>query len=121
STSENFLVTGERPILVTQFMIGLGQRIECQVFPGVPPEDRDDCVGDPAMVMEVPVEQFRNRYDLLIPSTYHLNFVNLVAPVGAEVTLDGNPLDATRVRGPYPVGSGLEVRVLRIDPGAHTL
>lgn len=121
STSENFMVSGERPLLVTQFMIGLGTRPECSTVPGVPPPDRDDCVGDPAMVLEVPVEQFRNRYDVLIPSTYRLNFVNLIAPTGAEVTLDGMPLDPARVRGPFPVGAGFEVRVLQIDAGAHTL
>lgn len=73
------------------------------------------------MVLEVPIEQFRNRYDVLIPSTYRLNYVNVTAPAGAEVTLDGNDLDPARVRGPFPVGAGLEVRVVQVDGGAHTL
>ena len=72
------------------------------------------------MVLEVPVEQFRNRYDVLIPSTYRLNYVNVTTPTGAEVTLDGQPLDPANVRGPYPVGTGLEVRVVHVDAGAHT-
>ena len=121
TTAGNFIVSGERPILAVQFMHGLGMRAECGVTFGTPPQDRPDCVGDPAMVIEVPIEQFRNRYDVLIPATYVLNFVNLVAPPGAEITLDGMPLDASRVRAAEPVGAGLEVRVLRIDPGAHTL
>ncbi len=121
TTSENFVVTGERPILVTQFMVGLGRSPLCATTIGVPPPDRDECVGDPAMVLEVPIEQFRNRYDVLIPSTYRLNYVNLIAPEGAEVTLDGEALDPSRVRGPFPVGGGLEVRVVHVDAGAHTL
>ena len=121
SSNENFVVTGEQPILVTQFMIGQGTSPLCTTIAGVPPPDRDECVGDPAMVLEVPIEQFRNRYDVLIPSTYRLNYVNVTAPTGAEVTLDGNDLDPARVRGPFPVGAGLEVRVVQVDGGAHTL
>ncbi len=121
STNQNFVVSGERPILVTQFMIGQGTSPLCSTMIGVPPPDRDECVGDPAMVLEVPVEQFRNRYDVLIPSTYRLNYVNVTTPTGAEVTLDGAPLDPADVRGPYPVGTGLEVRVVHVDAGAHTL
>lgn len=121
TTTQNFALTGERPLLVAQFMVGLGRTTACTVLPGVPPPDNDNCVGDPAMALEVPIEQFRNRYDVLIPSTYRLNFVNLVAPPGTDITLDGSPLDATQVRGPFPVGAGFEVRVLHIEPGAHTL
>lgn len=121
STSDNFVVTGERPILVTQFMVGLGEAPICATIPGMLPPDRDECVGDPAMVTEVPVEQFRNRYDLLIPSTYRLNYVNVTTPVGAEVTLDGDALDAAHVRGPFPVGAELEVRVVQVSAGAHTM
>ncbi len=121
SSNENFVVSGEQPILVTQFMIGQGSSPLCTTVAGVPPPDRDECVGDPAMVLEVPIEQFRNRYDVLIPSTYRLNYVNVTAPAGAEVTLDGNDLDPARVRGPFPVGAGLEVRVVQVDGGAHTL
>jgi hypothetical protein len=121
TTNQNFVVTGARPVLVMQYMTGLGSRPGCGVVPGVPPPDRDDCVGDPAMVIEVPTEQFRARYDLLIPSTYRLNFVNLTSPMGATVTLDGMPLDPMRTRGPFPVGGGLEVRVLQIDAGVHRL
>ena len=120
-TSENFVVSGERPILVTQFMVGLGESPLCRPLPGQPPPDRDECVGDPAMAFEVPIEQFRNRYDVLIPDTYRLNFVNATTPVGAELTLDGQPLDPATVRGPYPVGANLEVRVIRMAGGTHTL
>ncbi len=119
-TAENFVVTGSKPLLVTQFMIGQGTSSLCATVPGVPPPDRDECVGDPAMVFEVPVEQFRDRYDVLIPSTYRLNYVNITAPEGADLALDGNPLDPADVRGPFPVAEGLEVRVVRVPAGTHT-
>ncbi|MBI5515545.1 MAG: IgGFc-binding protein [Deltaproteobacteria bacterium] len=121
TTNQNFIVSGERPILVGQFMVGLGSLPQCRVMPGVPPADNDECVGDPAMVLEAPTEQYRSRYELLIPSTYRVNYVNLVSPRGADFTLDGEALNPENVRGPFPVGASLEVRVLRVDAGAHTL
>lgn len=119
-TSGSFIVTGDRPLMVAQFMIGLSHPPQCQAIGAVTTE-RDDCVGDPAMVFEVPTEQYRSRYDLLIPSTYRFNFVNVVLPVGATVNVDGAAPDPMTVRGPFPLGDGLEYRVLALTPGSHAL
>jgi hypothetical protein len=121
SSTANFVVSGTRPLLVGQFMKGQGARDICRPIGLGSPPDRDECVGDPAMVQEVPVEQYRRSYDLLIPSTYRFNFVNLVSMPGTAITLDGEDLAEDRVRGPFPVGAGLELRVLRVDAGAHNL
>lgn len=49
--------------------------------------------GDPALVVVPPVEQFRKDYVLLVPELYAFDFVSIVAPATASVTLDGVPLD----------------------------
>ena len=49
--------------------------------------------GDPAMALAVPVEQFRTSYLFHAPTNYETNYVDVTAPMGATVTLDGAPLD----------------------------
>ena len=45
--------------------------------------------GDPAFILQVPSDQFRDRYVFLIPPTYTNDYVDVVAPLGASVTIDG--------------------------------
>jgi hypothetical protein len=79
------------------------------------------CVGDPAMVTEVPIDQYRNSYDFLVPDTYVFNYLNVTAPVGVTVYLDGldiGPLDGTtRV----DVGTSYVLTIVPIGAGAHRL
>src|SRR5262249_30604008 len=56
--------------------------------------------GDPSLGIAVPEEQFRTNYDFLTPSTYTANYVNIVTPIGAMLTLDGLLLTAA----PTPIG-----------------
>jgi len=103
STAQHFRVRGTRAFLVSQYMIGQGPL-------GFGGSD----VGDPAMVLEVPTAQYRTQYDFYVPSTYPRNFFNLVAPIGATLTMDGAPL-----RGSSEVVSGQTVYTLPIEAGPH--
>ena len=60
--------------------------------------------GDPAMVYEVPAQQFRDRYDLLVPATY------------TQITMDDQP-----VRGSMELLSGYAVYTLPIEAGSHRM
>lgn len=51
---------------------------------------RSTCWGDPGMALGVPVQQFRRDYVFLTPGTYRENFVNILAPTGARIRLNGN-------------------------------
>jgi hypothetical protein len=99
---ESFRIRSSRPLLVMQFMYGAG-------------ESSPDG-GDPSMVQEVPVEQFRDRYDLFVPDTFTASFLGVVAPHGASVLLDGAPLAATL----EPLGAW-DVLHARVAPGRHEL
>jgi hypothetical protein len=48
--------------------------------------------GDPSMSLAIPTAQFRTHYVFLASHTYDSNFVNVIAPSGASVTLDGAAL-----------------------------
>ncbi len=115
-TMTPFQVTGSQPIMVAQFMRGLGNNPVCGCAGGICAR-RPDCVADPAMVLEVPTDQYRANYNFLIPDSYEQNYINVIAPRGAMVTLDGNMLMGT----PVNVGSNLVVYYLNVPAGAHEL
>jgi hypothetical protein len=76
-------------------------------------------IGDPAMILAVPTEQFRKEFVFLTPDSYLEDYANVVAPTGTTVRLDGSPLAAG---GFTPVGSsGYSVQRVRLSDGVHVL
>lgn len=71
--------------------------------------------GDPAMGSGVPVFQARSVYTFLTPDTYTYNFVNIVAPEGAAVSLDGAPVGGWAAVG----SSGYSVARVPLTAGSH--
>ncbi len=81
-TTASFLITADQKVLVAQYMEG---------------QNAGGGTGDPAMTLAVPVEQFRNSYLFHAPTNYESNYVDVTAPVGATVMLDGAPVTFTAV------------------------
>jgi hypothetical protein len=75
--ANSFKITADQKVLVVQYMEG---------------QDAGGATGDPAMTLAVPVEQFRTQYLFHAPTNYESNYVDVTAPVGATVMLDGAPL-----------------------------
>ncbi len=78
--------------------------------------------GDPSESLFFAVEQYRLGYLFLAPSDYDVNYVMIVAPANAHITLDGAAISAT----PTPVGSGTYATFrVTLTPGSaggsHTL
>ncbi|MEI8254506.1 MAG: IgGFc-binding protein, partial [Deltaproteobacteria bacterium] len=101
--SDDTVVSADQPILVAQFMYGDGAT---------------GGEGDPAMVYEAPVEQYRNDYTFLAPDTYTHSFANVVGPNNTPPTLDGSVVTGT----PRVIGaSGLTAWSVPLTPGVHHL
>ncbi len=81
------------------------------------PDDAN--IGDPSQMMGVPIEQFRTEYVFLVPIKYRSNYVSIVAPAGAMVTLDGSMLGLNNFQT-LPSGQWMVAR-LPLQPGSHTL
>jgi hypothetical protein len=79
----SYQLTADHKVLVAQYMEGEGLITRT--------------TGDPAMALAVPREQFRSSYLFHAPINYNDNRVDVTAPTGASVTLDGMPLTFTPI------------------------
>jgi len=111
--SQDFRVQGNN-----SFAVGMFTQGSSVVDPATMPPMQE---GDPDQTLETAVEQYRTKYVFLAPIDYTENYVVIIAPSGAAVSIDGSPTTAT----PAPVGStGYEVIRQLLGPGqqgAHTL
>lgn len=106
---EHFVVRGSAPIAVMQFLVG-------QDHDG-PGASGPMANGDPSLSLVIPTEQLRTDYTFLAPGSYRQSFLNVTAPEGATILLDGTPIDA----GSFTsiMGSGHAVAQLEIPAGTH--
>ncbi|MBR59058.1 MAG: hypothetical protein CMH54_13700 [Myxococcales bacterium] len=54
-------------------------------------------VGDPSMILAVPVEQWQSKFVFLTPDSYMHDYINLVIPQGTVATLDGVAIPADQL------------------------
>jgi len=67
------------------------------------------------MGMGIPVQQHRSDYDFLTPDTYESNWVNIVAPSGSTILLDGATISVFEAVG----STGYDVARVSLSPGSH--
>lgn len=91
-TAATFQISSDKKILVAQYMEG---------------QEAAGGMGDPAMALAVPTDQYRTEYLFHAPTNYETNYVDVIARAGAEVTLDGAPLTGMAA-GAAVGGTGLE-------------
>jgi hypothetical protein len=108
-TDKDVMVKATGPVLVAQYMLSANQ-----VDPGNAGSAQSR--GDPSFSLGIPSAQYRTEYTFLAPESYTQNFVNIVAPTGSVVKLDGQ--DVT-FNDP-PIGNtGYVVVRKKINGGPH--
>ena len=105
NATQDFEIEGDHEFVVAS-VLPSGQLLD----PGAKPGSEK---GDPSFSLAASVEQYRTKYVFLAPDDYDVSYADLVMPLDAQVTLDGEPLQIT----PKPVGSG-EFGVARVKLGA---
>jgi hypothetical protein len=93
----DYEVLGDRAFGVATFM--LGQTLVDPALQGR---------GDPSQTNVPAVEQYRTNYVFLAPNNYDVAFADVVMPLDARVTLDGEPVTAR------PTAIGLSFGVVRL-------
>ena len=81
----DFMIVASHPIMVGQFIPGEDAP---DPNPMGLPQAGDAGIGDPAFILLVPSQQFRNDYVFVAPDKYALDYVTIVAPAGVQVWLD---------------------------------
>ena len=76
-------------------------------------------LGDPAMILGVPTEQWQDTFVFLVPEHYKVDYVNVVTPSSATLTLDGAVVPAASIQPVTGTNYGL-YRAEVVD-GVHTL
>ena len=79
----DFMVDSSDPISVAQIMASQDAAGVKRGLPG----------GDPSLLIEPPIEQFRADYVFLTPDKYVFDFISIVAPPDATILLDDIPLE----------------------------
>jgi len=115
-SGQDFEIIATKPILVGQFLAA--QDSPEPNVNGIP-QPGDAGIGDPAFMLAVPFEQYREDYVFLAPNKYELDYVTITAPTGAEVRYDGQLLDPLDFE---PIGTGQfsAIRFL-IKDGSHSV
>lgn len=107
--SEDASVVGDRAILVASMLVG------ADYFP------LDTAVstqrGDPAMAVEIPVDQYRASYELFAPRDFPQSVVNAVVARDEPVVFDG----ARITRAPDARLGARDIYRIAVQPGAHRL
>ena len=105
NTDKDFKVTANFKIAVSEYLLS---------------QQAGNNTGDPAMTISVPTAQYRSDYSFHAPTNYESNFVNITAPVGANITLDGQPVANFTAIG----GTGFAVARVQLSnagDGNHSL
>lgn len=104
-------VIGDKTFGVTQYMHGQGVG---------PQQDGAAGAGDPSQGLAIPTAQYRTSYVFLAPADYDASYVNITAPEGTNVVLDGAPIDASEING---IGQShmTVARHLLAPAGAHEI
>ena len=111
-TRDPVAVTGNLPFQVMGIISG-------QASTGFSVSGWGQHAGDPAIFLVPPLRQFRLDYQFMAPTTYYQDFVTVIVPPDANLTLDGETVDLrTGVAVP---GQNLVFRHLLIDDGPHEL
>lgn len=114
-TNQPFTVTTTdtaKPFALTQFLLS-----NQAIFAGPPYQN-----GDPAMIALPAAAQFQETYIFLAPNGYAQQYVTIIAPDTASVSLDGNDVTAGNWT---PVGTldGVNFRSIRlpVNSGSHLI
>ncbi|MCA9661902.1 MAG: IgGFc-binding protein [Myxococcales bacterium] len=105
STTAKFKVSADKKILVAQYMVG---------------QSAGYGTSDPAMLVAVATEQYRTDYLFHAPTGWSANYVDIIAPDGASVQVDGNPVNTFAAIGATGF-SVAHVKLSNAGNGNHTV
>ncbi len=115
-------IKADKAVMVVQYIAG-AEMVSAVCATDDGHTEENGCVGDPAMMLIPPVEQFRTHYAFLTPGSYKSNYATIVLADGVKPTVDGKEItDITDIAdSPYSytivdLGSDFNTHTLDCDP-----
>jgi len=111
STAKSFDLTASEPVLLAHYLQAWGTLAGTQYDPATFPNPTTnacpfagsstdaECLGDANMTLAVPTAQYLSAYTFYTPSSYAYDYVDVIAPAGASVLLDGAAIPALTAIG----------------------
>jgi len=129
ATAENFDLVASEPVLVAHYLQAwgtlAGSAYDPTVFsqpttntcPFAGTSSDAECLGDANMTLAVPTAQYLTDYTFYTPSSYAYDYVDVIAPMTATVTLDGLAIPPL-----LPIGVGAYgLAQIPVASGVHTM
>ncbi|MHB1844904.1 MAG: hypothetical protein ACYCWW_08740 [Deltaproteobacteria bacterium] len=127
-TAESFDLTASQPVLVAHYLEAWGA-LSGQYDPAVFPDpttnpcpfagsqNDSQCIGDANMTLAIPTAQYLSNYTFYTPTSYAYDFVDVIAPMGSVILLDGAQIPALTAMGAGQYG----LAQIRIQAGIHSM
>jgi hypothetical protein len=108
-TQQDFVLETTEPIMIAQYLVSQGFT--------------ENGNGDPSQTIFAPIEQYRDHYVFLVPTSWQENWVVLAAPAGGTFQLDGAALPGGCTTHSAGTLEGTDYEAIRcpVTEGPHTL
>ncbi len=128
STAKSFDLIASKPVLVAHYLEAWGAlsgqydpatfpRPTTNVCPFAGGANDSQCIGDANMTLAIPTAQYLSSYTFYTPSSYAYDYVDVIAPMGSSITLDGSPIPALSAIG----GGTYGLAQIPVQPGVHSM
>ncbi|MGI6394318.1 MAG: IgGFc-binding protein [bacterium] len=95
----SFQITADKPVMLAHFLTG-ADMISTECATGTHDYHKENCPGDPAMMLIPPSKQFRKDYIFLTPGSYKENFATVVVKNKTKAVLNDKELkELTEISG----------------------
>ncbi len=78
-------------------------------------------IGDPALMAMPVIDQFQYRYSYVVPSSFPSNFINVVAPAGTKLNLDGVIISPNWITAGTVNGVLYKAATIATSAGVHNI
>jgi hypothetical protein len=108
-TQDDVVVTSDKPVMIGQILVSQGYVDGASL-------------GDPALTIMPPVEQYQSEYIILTPGSWSQSWIVIAAETGSNPTLDGGDTNACINQFVGTVeGKNYESRRCQVSAGVHKL
>lgn len=118
ATNLPHIVSGTKPFYAFQYLISE----QASNGTGLPASPVVAGTGDPSLWSLPVVDQYQYDYTFIVPTSFTYNFVNITAPQGSTVQLDGNIISPSwRNIGLAENGINYSTAAYPVTPGSHKI